>query len=127
MQLRVDSDAAYLVMPGAKSHFVGYFYFAAHPHPLNYNLVLHNAPILVECCALKNVVCSAAEAECRGLFHNMQLAVMMHAILQAIGHPQGPTKRKPDNSMANSFVRASMQINQSKTRDMRYHWLREKA
>eukprot|EP00957_Ditylum_brightwellii_P054319 4115155-Ditylum_brightwellii.AAC.1 len=54
MQLHIDSDAAYLVMPGAKSCFVGYFYMASNPHTLNYNGVLHNAPILVECHALKN-------------------------------------------------------------------------
>eukprot|EP00957_Ditylum_brightwellii_P039641 2998866-Ditylum_brightwellii.AAC.1 len=90
MQLCVDSNAAYLVMPGAKSCFSGYFYLASKPHSLNYNIALHNAPILVECCALKNAICSATEAECGGLFHNAQLAVMICAILQAIGHPQGP-------------------------------------
>eukprot|EP00957_Ditylum_brightwellii_P211678 15366461-Ditylum_brightwellii.AAC.1 len=54
MQLHVDSNAAYLVMPGAKSCFVGYFYLASHPHPLNYNGTLHTAPILVECYILKS-------------------------------------------------------------------------
>eukprot|EP00957_Ditylum_brightwellii_P189245 14404449-Ditylum_brightwellii.AAC.1 len=108
MQLRIDLGAVYLIMPSTKSCFAGYFYLASHPHPLNYNLALHNAPILVECCTLKKVVCSAAEAEYRGLFHNMQLAVMMRTILQAIGHPQGPTKLKRDNSTSNSFVHASM-------------------
>eukprot|EP00957_Ditylum_brightwellii_P045519 3450910-Ditylum_brightwellii.AAC.1 len=56
-----------------------------------------------------------------------QLAVIIPAILQAIGHPQGHTRIKTDNITANSFVYASMHTKRSKTWDMRYHWLREKA
>eukprot|EP00957_Ditylum_brightwellii_P164055 12491635-Ditylum_brightwellii.AAC.1 len=81
MQFRVDSDAAYLVMPGAKSRIAGYFYLVAGPNPLSYNKAPHNVPILVECWAIKNVVCSAAEAECSGLFQNAQNAVMIWNIL----------------------------------------------
>eukprot|EP00957_Ditylum_brightwellii_P126275 9627154-Ditylum_brightwellii.AAC.1 len=94
MQLRVDSDPAYLVMPGAKSRMAGYFYLVAGPNPLNYNKTPHNTPILVECRAIKNVVCSVAEAECGGLFHNVQNAVMIQNILQALSHPQQSTKIK---------------------------------
>eukprot|EP00957_Ditylum_brightwellii_P141397 10773390-Ditylum_brightwellii.AAC.1 len=86
MQLPVDSDVAYLVMPGTKSRFPGYFYMVSNPHPLNYNGVPHNAPILVECHTLKNIVCSAAEAECGGLFHNAQNAMTIQIILEALGH-----------------------------------------
>eukprot|EP00957_Ditylum_brightwellii_P044286 3360207-Ditylum_brightwellii.AAC.1 len=86
MQLQVDSDVAYMVMPGSKSCFTGYFFLASHPHLLNYCSAPHNSPILVECRALKNVVCSAAEAECGGLFHNVQNAVMIRIILEALGH-----------------------------------------
>eukprot|EP00957_Ditylum_brightwellii_P159422 12135412-Ditylum_brightwellii.AAC.1 len=127
MQLRIDSNAAYLVMPSTKSCFTSYFYLASMPHSLNYNIAPYNAPILVDCCALKNIVCSTVEAEYGGLFHNAQLAVIIHAILQAIGHPQGPTKNKTDSSTANSFVHASIRTKRSKTWDMRYHFLREKA
>eukprot|EP00957_Ditylum_brightwellii_P122416 9334268-Ditylum_brightwellii.AAC.1 len=88
MQLQVDSDAVYLVMPAAKSCIAGYFFLSADPNPLNYNNAPHNAPILVECCTLKNVVCSVAEAECGRLFHNAQNAVMIRNILQGLGHPQ---------------------------------------
>eukprot|EP00957_Ditylum_brightwellii_P182220 13882411-Ditylum_brightwellii.AAC.1 len=88
MQLQVDSDAAYLVMPGAKSCFVGYFYLASHPHLLNYNGTPHNAPVLVEYHILKNVVCSAAKGDCGGLFHNAQSSVKICIILEALVHPQ---------------------------------------
>jgi len=37
MQLATDSDAAYFVMPEAKTRFVGHSYFESLPHPLNYN------------------------------------------------------------------------------------------
>eukprot|EP00957_Ditylum_brightwellii_P114873 8760369-Ditylum_brightwellii.AAC.1 len=46
MQLCIDSDAAYLVMPTAKSRIAGYFFLSADPNPLNYNNAPHNAPIL---------------------------------------------------------------------------------
>eukprot|EP00957_Ditylum_brightwellii_P001850 142592-Ditylum_brightwellii.AAC.1 len=75
MQLHVDSDAAYLVVNGAKSHIAGYFYCASNPHTLNYSKTPYNAPILIECRTLKQVVCSAAEAECGTLFHNSQTAM----------------------------------------------------
>eukprot|EP00957_Ditylum_brightwellii_P125275 9549012-Ditylum_brightwellii.AAC.1 len=94
MQLQVDSKAVYLVMPGAKKCFAGYFYLASHPHPLSYSGLPHNSPILVECRAPNNVVCSAAEAECSGLFHNTQNAVVIRIILEALGHPQIATKSK---------------------------------
>ena len=46
-QLHIDSDAAYLVINGVKSHIAGYFYCASNPHTLNYNKTLHNTPILI--------------------------------------------------------------------------------
>eukprot|EP00957_Ditylum_brightwellii_P207089 15351416-Ditylum_brightwellii.AAC.2 len=37
MQLHVDSDAAYLVLNGAKSCITIYFYCTTNPHVLKYN------------------------------------------------------------------------------------------
>eukprot|EP00957_Ditylum_brightwellii_P181627 13835642-Ditylum_brightwellii.AAC.1 len=107
MQLHVDLDAAYLVMPAAKSRIVGYFLLSADLNPLNYNNALYNAPILVKCRALKNIVCSVAETECSRLFHNVQNAVIIRNILQALGHPHQITKIKTDNNTANAFKRQS--------------------
>eukprot|EP00957_Ditylum_brightwellii_P154848 11785579-Ditylum_brightwellii.AAC.1 len=125
MQLSVDSDAAYLVFPGAKSCFAGHFYLKSLPNVLNYNAAPNNAPIHTKCRTIKSVVCSAAEAECSGLFYNNQTAINICRILDEIGYPQQPTKVKTDNAIANSFVHASTRIKQSKYWDMRYHWLRE--
>eukprot|EP00957_Ditylum_brightwellii_P168905 12856432-Ditylum_brightwellii.AAC.1 len=43
MQLAVDSDAAYLVLPGAKRRFAGHFYLQSLLNDLNYNNVPSNA------------------------------------------------------------------------------------
>eukprot|EP00957_Ditylum_brightwellii_P202459 15330264-Ditylum_brightwellii.AAC.1 len=87
-------------------------------HTLNYNKPPHNAPILIACRTLKYVVCSAVEAECGVLFHNSQTVMGLYILLEAIGHPQQPTKIKTDNKIANSFVHASMRIKCSKSWDM---------
>eukprot|EP00957_Ditylum_brightwellii_P210109 15364581-Ditylum_brightwellii.AAC.1 len=118
MQLSVDSDTAYLVMPGAKSCYAGHFYLESSPNPLNYNHNPNNTPAHTKCKALKNEVCSAAEEECNGLFHNGQLAIMIRGLLQQTGNPQAPTKIKTDNSTANSFVHSSMHVKRSKSWDM---------
>eukprot|EP00957_Ditylum_brightwellii_P065957 5002040-Ditylum_brightwellii.AAC.1 len=113
MQLHVDSNAAYLVVNGAKRRIAGYFYCASNLHALNYNKTPHNVPILIECRTLKHVVCSAVEAECGALFCNSQTVMGLCNLLEAIGHPQQPAKIKTDNKTANSFVHASMRIKHS--------------
>ncbi len=61
MALHVDTDAAYLVLPGAKSRIGGYYYLSS-----NINQPPLNGPILVLCKTLQRVVVSAAEAETTG-------------------------------------------------------------
>ena len=68
MVLHVDSDAAYLVAPGAKSRIAGFYYFKKAPNVDIRQQV--NNPIHVECKYLRHVVTSAAESEVGGLFHN---------------------------------------------------------
>ena len=68
MTLHIDSDAAYLVLPSAKSRIAGYFYLSNHP---KFHIPTKlNAPVIVECKTLRHVVASAAEAETGGVFHN---------------------------------------------------------
>ena len=73
MKLFVDSNAAYLVLPNAKSRVAGYFYLSSTP-PENESPMV-NAPILVICKTLRSVVASVAEAETAGVFLNAQLAL----------------------------------------------------
>ncbi len=70
MILHVDSDAAYLVAPGAKSRIAGFFYFKHAPDGTVISKL--NIPIHVDCKYLRHVISSAAEAKVGGLFHNCQ-------------------------------------------------------
>lgn len=102
MKLFVDSDAAYLVLRNAKSRIAGYFYLSFTP-PANQEPFL-NAPILVMCKTLRNIVSSAAEAETAGVFISSQLAILIRHALECLGHHQPPTPIKSDNSTATGFV-----------------------
>ena len=121
MKLHIDSDAAYLVAPKARSRVAGYFQLTDHP-PTK----LHNGAILVECKTLRHVVSSSAEAETGGIFHNAQVAIPIRHLLIALGHPQPPTPIKTDNATANGFIHDNIHQKRSKSWDMRYYWLRDR-
>ena len=123
MHLHVDSDAAYLIAPKAKSRVAGFYYFKnkTNGQPLNFP----NHPVLVECRCLRHVVTSAAEAETAGLFHNAQNILLLRRILTALRHPQSPTPLKTDNATAAGFIHKNIHLRKSKTWDMRYCWLRD--
>ena len=125
MILHIDTDAAYLVMPNAKSRIAGYFYLSSNPKATGAPVPL-NGPILVECTTIKHVVGSAAEAECGGCYHNAQKAIPIRIALQDLGHPQPKTPIKTDNSTAEGFANKSMRQKRSKAWDMRYHWIRDR-
>jgi len=122
MFLHIDTDAAYLVAPNAKSRIAGYYFLGdgTTTSPLN-------AAVHIECCLLKHVVSSAAEAETGGVFHNCQFGIQIRRILEILDHPQPPTKVKTDNSTAASFVNKSIKQKRSKSWDMRFHWLRDRS
>ena len=125
MILHIDSDAAYLVLPRARSRLAGHFYLSSD---LKFTRIIPpNGPILTECKTIRHVVSSAAEAETAGLFHNAQQARPIRHILHHLGHPQPPTPLKTDNATANAFIHQTMQHKKSKSWDMRYWWLKEKS
>ena len=127
MQLHVESDAAYLVLPGARSRIAGYFYLKANPHPTKVYSSHYNGPIHVECSTIKNVVSSAAEAACGGLFMNCGTAIGIRNALNGMGHTQGRTPGITDNSTANSFVHSEIRVKRSKSWDMKFNWLRDRS
>ena len=53
MQLHVESDAAYLVLPGARSRIAGHFYLSAGGSPTKVYAKYFNASIYTECSTLK--------------------------------------------------------------------------
>ena len=124
MILHIESDAAYLVAPKARSRIAGYFHLSDHPNKTKSPKL--NAAIQVECKTLRHVVSSSAEAEVAGIFHNATIAVPMRHILKSIGHPQPPTPIKTDNATATGFVYDNIHQKRSKSWDMRYHWLRDR-
>ncbi len=127
MQLHIKSDAAYLVLPGARSRVAGYFYLRAHHHPNKTYPGRFNAPVLIAWSTLKNVVSSAARSEYGGLFHNCTTAIGLCNALNGMGHQQQQTPVITDNSTAYSFVHSKMRVKRSKSWDMRFNWLRDRA
>ena len=85
MILNIDTDAAYLVLPKARSRLAGYFSMG-YNHGKQSPFTRLNGAILVECKTILHVVASAAEAETAGLFHNAQMAIPIRNILNALGH-----------------------------------------
>ncbi len=122
MMLYVDSDAAYLVAPKAKSRIAGYFYCsnASQSTPPTPPL---NTPLHIECKVLQHIVTSAAEAETAGLFYNCQTAIHLKRMLEFLGHPQPATPVKINNGAAAQFV--SDTIKNKRTWDVQYYWLAE--
>ena len=128
MILYSESDAAYLVMPKAKSRIAGYFYLS-NKTPINQEIPTppQNGPLHIVCKTLCHIVASAAEAETAALFFNSQEALSIRYMLSKLGHPQPPTPMKTDNSTALSFIKSNIRQKRSKSWDMRLYWLRDRA
>ena len=73
MVLHVDSDAAYITIPEARSCYAGRFYlsYLPSPSPIKTNPE-RNGRIHTECKKIHNVLSSAAEAEICGTFNNIK-------------------------------------------------------
>ena len=130
MCLHVDSDAAYLVAPGAKSRIAGYYYLSSRYTPTDSTINPTpplNAPVHVECKLLKHVVSSSAEAETGGIYANCQTSIPLRHMLEALDHPQLPTAIKTDNQTAGQFVNKTLKLKRSKSWDMRYFWLLDRV
>ena len=127
MQMHIDSDAAYLVAPKAKSRIVGYFYLSdTYPNQQS-SLPTLNAPVHIECQLLKHVVTSAAEAETSAIFHNTKIGIWIKKMLTALGHPQNIIPIKTDNSTAEAFSNSTLKEKKSKAWDMRLNWLQDRV
>ena len=128
MALHVDSDAAYLVLPNARSRYAGHYILSDTPPPSPaMPTPKTNGPILTICKTIRGVMTSVAEAKTGGVYSNAQEAIACRISLRALGHPQAATPLKTDNSTSNSFVHANIKQRRSKTWDMRWNWLQDKA
>ena len=109
MVLYVDSDAAYLTMPEARSCYSGHFYLSDWPStsPIKPNLE-RNSPIHTGCKTILNVVSSAAEAETCGKFNNRKIDIGMRPDLIASDHKKPAAPLKTDNSTTEGFANSGM-------------------
>ena len=124
MVLHVDSDAAYLVAPKARSHIASYYYVSNHPTKVKHPT--RNGAVLIECNTLRQVVSSAAEAETAGLFYAARTEVPIRQFLIHLRHHQPPTPLKSDDSTSYGFAQQNIQQRKSKSWDMQFHWLRNR-
>ena len=120
MILKIDSDAAYLVCPKARSRAGGFHYLSSKDG------TLFNGPIMVLAKIIKNVMASAAEAEVAGIFMNAQLAIGYRNCLIEMGHPQPPTQIRTDNTTARGIITGTIKQKRSKAIDMRFYWLNDR-
>ena len=99
MILYVDSDAAYLVLPKARSRIAGHFFLGPKPPPPPAlpQSKTSNGPILAVCKRLRHVVSSAAEAETAAAFHNSKEAIPIVRILEALGSPTAEGRNSIQN------------------------------
>jgi hypothetical protein len=127
MILCIVGDAAYLVLPDARSRCAGLFFLSniSHTNPPETQT---NGAVHVLCKTIRGVPASAAEAETGGLFLNGQEAVPIITALEEMGHPQPPTGNplETDNSTAHDILKAQVRMKRSKAFDMRYHWLKDR-
>jgi hypothetical protein len=129
MVLSIVADAAYLVLPNARSCCAGLYFLTDTPstNPPNPR---PNGAVHVLCKTIRGVPASAAKAETKtgGLFLNGQEAIPIITALEEVGHPQ-PTTGTPlqtDNSTAHDILKAQVRMKRSKAIDMRYHWLKDR-
>ena len=94
----VDSCAAYLIMPEARSFYAGNFYLGdwPSPSPIKTNPKI-NDPIHTECKTIRNVMSSSSESETCGTFKNGKNDICMRTDLIALDHEQPATPLKTEN------------------------------
>jgi len=121
MTLRVDSDAAYLVAPGARSRAGGYHYLSDEDGTIS------NGPVLVLAKVIQGVMAPAAGAGLGALYMDAQGAVGLRDCLEAMGHPQPPTPLETGNNTANGIANNTMGQGRPKAMGVGPHWLRGRA
>ena len=122
MVLAVHSDAGYLNERKSRSRAGGHFFLSSDvQHPPN------NGAILTIVQIIDAVMSSAAEAELGALFINAKEAVYLRRILQEMGHRQPRTPIQTDNSTAEGVINARIRPKRTKSMDMRFEWLLDRA
>ena len=125
MILHTDTDAAYLVLPKARSRIAAYYYLSDHL-PISDQLSPRlNGALDVDCKTIRRVVTSAAESETEGIFSATQKSIPLRRLLIEIGHPQpiNGTPIKTDNLTAKGILSKLIKPAKSKSWDIKHHWI----
>ena len=72
------------------------------------------------------VFVASAEAELGALFINSKQAVLARNTLEEMGHSQPPTPIQTNSTTAIGVVNKKNQMNQTKSMDMQFHWMRDR-
>jgi hypothetical protein len=127
MVLHVESDAAYLVLPKARSRAAGHYFFSNTPPPAPQKPnPTPNGPVHTLCKTIKNVMSSAAESETGGVYLNGKESIPIRTTAKELGHPQPPTPLKTDNTTAHGILTKTLRPKLSKAFDMRFHWMKDR-
>ena len=105
IQLYINSDAAYIVLPNVRSRSAEHFYIS--DNYTNMTSTPHTKPngsSLTECTTLRNFILSVAEDEVSTVHHHGKAAIPVHTALYEMGRPQEPTPAKTYNNTADGFL-----------------------
>ena len=124
MSLHIDSDASYLSVTKARSRVGGNYFLSspsAKPNQQPTAILPPNGTIYAVCNILRNVMPSAAEAECGALFVNGKESVVLRTTLYELDHPQQPNPLKTENSRTYGIANDTIRQRRSRAMDMRFY------
>jgi hypothetical protein len=123
MILKICSDAAYLVLPKAKSRVAVHYHLGWKHNPGRVN-----GAVAVLCQTLKNVVGSATEAKIGGVYTGGRHGAPMITALEEKGQkqPSTGTPFETDNSCAHGILNSKMRQKLSKAFDMCFWWMKDR-
>ena len=108
--LHIEFGASYLVQPREHSRVVGHIYLSNYvPQNIKTPQPKPNGPIIIEYCAVRNVISSAEDAETIVFFHNAKIAVPIRTALSKLSHVQPPTTMRDDNSTSHVILTSTIQ------------------
>ena len=130
MHLWIHTDASYLTESKARSRAGGFHYFSDKPtFPITSDspAPMHNHPVMVLCKIIDAVMSSTQESETGSGFINAREGIAIRQAAIEMGHPQEPTPLQFDNLCATRILTGEIKQKQSKSMDMRFYWLRDRA
>ena len=123
MILHNASDAAYLVVTGARSRAAGYTYLG---NDINNRQIIKGL-ISIIAKIIKRVMSSAAEAEIGALYMSAKQLLPLRETCEKLGHPQPAMPMQIDKNTASGIINVTFNQAKSKAIDTRYYWLMDKA